>query len=132
VNRFSWTDLERVFHEVLELAPEKRQAFLDEHCADRPDLRAEIESLLRAHERVDATVDLPPPARPLLQTVVGVLPDAARVIGRANMWTLSTGRFPPVASPVHHVRTVSTANSAVSWLMPTLTHASFFCRSYTP
>jgi putative ABC transport system permease protein len=32
-------------------------------------------------------------------TVVGVLPDEARVIGRANMWALSTGRFPPVAPP---------------------------------
>ena len=29
----------------------------------------------------------------------------------------------------HQVRMEATANSAVSWLTPTLTHASFFCRS---
>jgi putative ABC transport system permease protein len=32
-------------------------------------------------------------------TVVGVVPDAAQVIGRASMWALSTGRFPPSAPP---------------------------------
>ena len=32
-------------------------------------------------------------------TVVGVVPDAAQVIGRTSMWALSTGRFPPVAPP---------------------------------
>jgi putative ABC transport system permease protein len=32
-------------------------------------------------------------------TVVGVVPDAAQVIGRASMWALSTPRFPPVAPP---------------------------------
>jgi putative ABC transport system permease protein len=32
-------------------------------------------------------------------TVVGVIPDTAQIIGRASMWALSTGRFPPSAPP---------------------------------
>ena len=32
-------------------------------------------------------------------TVVGIVPDAAQVIGRASMWALSTDRFPPAAPP---------------------------------
>ena len=32
-------------------------------------------------------------------TVIGIVPDAAQVIGRASMWALSTPRFPPVAPP---------------------------------
>jgi putative ABC transport system permease protein len=32
-------------------------------------------------------------------TVIGIVPDAAQVIGRAGMWALSTPRFPPVAPP---------------------------------
>src|SRR5262245_28724201 len=32
-------------------------------------------------------------------TVIGIVPDAAQVIGRASMWALSTPRFPPSAPP---------------------------------
>src|SRR5262245_21867824 len=32
----------------------------------------------------------------------------------------------------HHNRIAFTANSAVSWSIPTLTHPSLFARSYTP
>ena len=45
----SWTDLEGLFHEALAHAPADRAAFLAERCAARPELRAEVEALLRAH-----------------------------------------------------------------------------------
>jgi putative ABC transport system permease protein len=32
-------------------------------------------------------------------TVIGIVPDAAQVIGRASLWALSTPRFPPAAPP---------------------------------
>ena len=46
----SWADLEALFHEALARAPADRAVFLAERCAGRPDLRAEIEALLRAHD----------------------------------------------------------------------------------
>jgi eukaryotic-like serine/threonine-protein kinase len=50
VNVPSWPDLEAVFLEVLARAPVERAAFVAERCAGRPDLQAEVEGLLRAHE----------------------------------------------------------------------------------
>ncbi|MGH9464214.1 MAG: hypothetical protein ACRD0X_01110, partial [Thermoanaerobaculia bacterium] len=43
-----------VVGEALERAPTERRAFLDAACAGAPELRAEAESLLRAHEEAEA------------------------------------------------------------------------------
>jgi serine/threonine protein kinase/WD40 repeat protein len=39
-----------IFNAAVKLAPEKRAAYLDQACGDNPDLRREVESLLRAHD----------------------------------------------------------------------------------
>ena len=46
----SWADLEALFHEALARAPADRAALLAERCAGRPDLLAEVEVLLGAHD----------------------------------------------------------------------------------
>jgi eukaryotic-like serine/threonine-protein kinase len=43
--------LDGIFHSALDRSPELRGAFLDEACANDPDLRTEIESLISAHEQ---------------------------------------------------------------------------------
>ena len=43
---------ETLFQEVLSRSPEERAGFLDQACAGRPALRAAIEALLAAHEKV--------------------------------------------------------------------------------
>lgn len=43
-----WNELDRLFDEALDRAPDEREAFLDEVCAERPSLRSELESLLEA------------------------------------------------------------------------------------
>jgi len=45
----AWPQLEALFHEALGRAPAQRAAFLAARCADRPELRAQIEAMLRAH-----------------------------------------------------------------------------------
>ena len=45
-----WDRVKQVFQSALERSPETRPAFLDEACGDDRSLRAEVESLLRAHE----------------------------------------------------------------------------------
>ena len=50
-----WERLEHLFAEAIEVAPQARPAFLDDHCAGRPELRAEIESLLQAHEQAETS-----------------------------------------------------------------------------
>jgi serine/threonine protein kinase/Tol biopolymer transport system component len=55
----SWADLEAIFHEALERAPADRAAFLAERCAGRPELRAEVEALLRAHANAASALEVP-------------------------------------------------------------------------
>jgi hypothetical protein len=39
--------------------PAERAAFLAERCAGRPDLRSEIEALLRAHDAATSALEVP-------------------------------------------------------------------------
>jgi len=55
-----WSDLEAVFHEALACAPGDRVAFLAERCAGRPDLHAEVDALLRAHDTAATALEIPP------------------------------------------------------------------------
>ena len=45
-----WDEVERLFTAALDLPPARRLALLDEACAGRPGIRAEVESLLAAHD----------------------------------------------------------------------------------
>jgi serine/threonine protein kinase/WD40 repeat protein len=56
---------ESIFGEALDIAsPEERVAFLDRACGNNPALRADVESLLRAHERSGDVLDSPGKAQP--------------------------------------------------------------------
>ena len=46
-----------IFLAASRLPPEEQAAYLDEHCADDPDLRAEIETMLRHDAATHATMD---------------------------------------------------------------------------
>jgi len=52
-----WTELQELFFAALERGPEARSRLLDEVCAGRPELRAEVEGMLAAHDG-DAALDL--------------------------------------------------------------------------
>lgn len=47
-----WKRIQDLFHQALSRPTSEREAFLEEACDD-PDLRAEVESMLRAHENAD-------------------------------------------------------------------------------
>jgi len=51
MSRLSWSDLESLFHDAVAREPAARAAFLAERCSGRPDIQAEIESLVLAHEQ---------------------------------------------------------------------------------
>lgn len=51
-------ELQELFADAVELDPSRRASFLSDRCAGRPELRAEIESLLAAHDRSDRFLDL--------------------------------------------------------------------------
>jgi serine/threonine protein kinase len=54
-------DVESVFMEALQIhSPEDRRAYLDQHCDDDAELRAQIEDLLRAHEDAGSFLESPP------------------------------------------------------------------------
>ena len=55
----SWADLEALFHEALARAPADRAAFLVERCVGRPDLQAEVDALLRAHNDAASALEVP-------------------------------------------------------------------------
>src|SRR5439155_17796232 len=51
---------ESIFLQALERAsPAERAAYLDRACGGKPELRAEVEALLRAHEKSGDLLDLP-------------------------------------------------------------------------
>lgn len=50
-----WQRIERVFHTVLDCAPEKRAALLDSACNGNAEVRAEVESLLAAYQETGFT-----------------------------------------------------------------------------
>lgn len=51
-------ELQELFADAVELEPSRRASFLSDRCAGRPELRAEIESLITAHDRSDRFLDL--------------------------------------------------------------------------
>jgi eukaryotic-like serine/threonine-protein kinase len=88
MNADGWADVESVFAEVLEAEPADRAALLDRRCDGRPELRAEVESLLSAHARAGGfitPVTLSPgqpldgPAGPQTGDMVGAYRLAERV-----------------------------------------------------
>jgi Tol biopolymer transport system component/tRNA A-37 threonylcarbamoyl transferase component Bud32 len=55
-----WRQIEELYHDALELAPEYRLAFLDRVCAGDDELRREVESLLASHEQAESFIEAPP------------------------------------------------------------------------
>jgi serine/threonine protein kinase/Flp pilus assembly protein TadD len=53
--------IETIFHSARELQPSSRSSFLDQACSTDAELRAEIESLLNAHESADGFIAKPAP-----------------------------------------------------------------------
>jgi serine/threonine protein kinase len=54
-----WRQVHELFHEALERSATERQTFLDAHTAGDPDLRREVETLLRSHSRAGNFLDEP-------------------------------------------------------------------------
>jgi len=52
-----WPELEALFHEAVARPPEQRTAWLAERCAGRPELRAQLEAMLRAHAETGSALN---------------------------------------------------------------------------
>lgn len=59
MNPERWQQVKDLFHSALEREPARRSAFLDETCDGDSSLRAEVESLIAAHERPGSFLDAP-------------------------------------------------------------------------
>jgi eukaryotic-like serine/threonine-protein kinase len=53
-----WSDVVTMFAEALAQPPAERRSWLESRCAERPDLRAEVASLLRSHDNSGRFLDL--------------------------------------------------------------------------
>jgi non-specific serine/threonine protein kinase/serine/threonine-protein kinase len=71
--------IESIFHAVLEVEPQQRDAFLRERCADDDALRREVEDLLAAHETAGGFIETP---IAMLDERLFEDEDADRLIGR--------------------------------------------------
>jgi hypothetical protein len=49
-----------IFKAAVKLAPQQRTAYLDQACAGNPELRSEVEALLRAHDATGGFLRDPP------------------------------------------------------------------------
>ncbi|MEL6612556.1 MAG: serine/threonine-protein kinase, partial [Bacteroidota bacterium] len=95
-----WTEVRPLLDAALDLDPDARLAYLDQACADRPRLRAEVEAFLALEDEAagldESVADLARPllealdapgADPLVQTRVGAYRIQAQV-GRGGMGTV--------------------------------------------
>jgi serine/threonine protein kinase/Tfp pilus assembly protein PilF len=80
-----WQQVKDTFHAVLALAPDQRASFLDEVCRRDDSLRAEIESLIRAHEETGKLIDAPAYEGLAKLAVDGQELDAGETIGRYSI-----------------------------------------------
>ena len=55
-----WKQIDEIFHTALECEPPARAAFLAEACKEDVSLRAEIETLIAAHEKESSLFESPP------------------------------------------------------------------------
>lgn len=56
----SWDAVEELLAAAIEIAPSERSAWLDARCAGNPGLRAEVESLIAAHDEAGEFLRTPP------------------------------------------------------------------------
>ena len=61
-----WAQVKQAFQSALELAPDERAIYLDGFCAAEPELRKEVESLLRHHHEAGTVMDHPAKVTPEL------------------------------------------------------------------
>src|SRR2546423_1548103 len=54
-----WRQVDGLLQAALDLAPEKRRAFLDKACASDPTLRGEVESLIASYEKAGSFIEQP-------------------------------------------------------------------------
>lgn len=72
-----WRKAGELFDQALELRPEQRGRFLDEQCRDDAELRASVESLLRADDRSQSHPFLSPPVPAMAAGLLSEYADAA-------------------------------------------------------
>src|SRR5688572_25777696 len=77
-----WDDIQALFAEAADLPPAERAALLDARCAGRPDLRAEVDSLLASHALADRFLSgsaLDAASEPRVESLAG------RIVGRFRL-----------------------------------------------
>ncbi len=78
---------EELFTQALTLTQAQRRAFLTSACISDPDLRAEVESLLAAHEQPGQFIDTPP-IKAAAEVLTEIDPQAGRMIGHYRIINL--------------------------------------------
>jgi non-specific serine/threonine protein kinase/serine/threonine-protein kinase len=84
---YEWKEVKSIFAALLKLSPDRRSVFLDSACANRPELRAEVESLLSAHD--EATGFLTQAASPIrANDIAGAALDSLAPGERVGVYTI--------------------------------------------
>ncbi len=81
LSREDWETIQAAFADALERPVAERAAFLDTTCPSRPELRAEVESLLAAHDRAETFL-----AEPGVTTVAPGLAGPSLLGRRVGAW----------------------------------------------
>src|SRR5262245_29234521 len=88
MNPDRWRQIGRLYNTALEMELEARAAFLDGACGDDAELRAEVESLLRARRHADGFID---------GKVVGLVAEMAAQQRTASFVGRSLGHYQTVS-----------------------------------
>jgi serine/threonine protein kinase len=78
---------EELFNAALKLTQTERNTFLASACVSDPEMRAEVESLLAAHEEPGKFIDTPP-IKAAAEALAGVNPNKGKMIGHYRILQL--------------------------------------------
>jgi len=87
----AWRQVKSVFDLCVELPIADRPGFLDAHCAENDELRAEVESLLKAHDTAGEFIEEPPAAREAAPQRLGAW-ELTEEIGQGGMGAIYRAR----------------------------------------
>lgn len=71
MNSERWQQIESLFHEASELAPEARTPFLEQACAGDDELRQQVMALLESLDEADDFIENSPAAKVSTPTFIG-------------------------------------------------------------
>jgi eukaryotic-like serine/threonine-protein kinase len=83
-----WRQVERIFHDALDLQRSEQTAFIENACAGDALLKKEVEAMIRFHEKADSFLESPPDEVVTAPVDLGAMKPTPWILGHYEVRTL--------------------------------------------